>query len=285
MSQGLAGDFLSTLVDRALSRAPVIERRRPSLFEPADGGGQLSVPLGGRAEFFPEDVQVSEESDSEAVETREAPVARPAAPLRRNRSAVAASPNSATPAERIETEANRDPPRNAGTPAETNTTHAAPDPVTRAAESLDHEEETVAPAVRVRKAPPVEEPAAEESVVPKPAAPVTVMRPRTKRGDPENETAGESGARENRSQPAPLRPLDRFLPPPPQPAARAFAQPVRGPNGIGREVLREPTIHVTIGRIEIRATTGQAPAPRAARTAGPKLDLDDYLKSRGGASR
>jgi hypothetical protein len=42
-----------------------------------------------------------------------------------------------------------------------------------------------------------------------------------------------------------------------------------------------PTIHVTIGRVEVRATpqaTVRQPVPRPG---GPRMSLDDYLQSRG----
>jgi hypothetical protein len=46
----------------------------------------------------------------------------------------------------------------------------------------------------------------------------------------------------------------------------------------------EPTIHVTIGRVEVRATppaAADAPAPAAPAVVG----LDDYLRRRGGGGR
>ncbi len=42
-----------------------------------------------------------------------------------------------------------------------------------------------------------------------------------------------------------------------------------------------PTIHVTIGRVEVRATPPVTAAKPLARPAGPRLSLDDYLRSRG----
>lgn len=41
-----------------------------------------------------------------------------------------------------------------------------------------------------------------------------------------------------------------------------------------------PTINVTIGRVEVRATQAPAPAPRRAETAAPRMSLDDYLRRR-----
>lgn len=54
---------------------------------------------------------------------------------------------------------------------------------------------------------------------------------------------------------------------------------------VAREARREraevaPTINVTIGRVEVRATQTPAPAPRRAETAAPRMSLDDYLRRR-----
>lgn len=46
----------------------------------------------------------------------------------------------------------------------------------------------------------------------------------------------------------------------------------------------QPAIHVTIGRIEVRATPAPAPAPRKPATA-PVMSLDEYLKMRNGGRR
>jgi hypothetical protein len=46
----------------------------------------------------------------------------------------------------------------------------------------------------------------------------------------------------------------------------------------------EPTIHVTIGRIEVRATS-PAPAARPKSAPAPTMSLDDYLRTRGGGRR
>jgi hypothetical protein len=44
-----------------------------------------------------------------------------------------------------------------------------------------------------------------------------------------------------------------------------------------------PTIQVTIGRIEIRATTASTPAQP--RQTGPRLSLDEYLRRRNGGGK
>lgn len=79
-----------------------------------------------------------------------------------------------------------------------------------------------------------------------------------------------------RSDPAPM-PHRQLLAPRPVPAAVA-------PGGHHAADGGAPVIHVTIGRVEIRATV---PPPPTRKRAGqsPAMSLDDYLKRRRGASR
>jgi len=42
----------------------------------------------------------------------------------------------------------------------------------------------------------------------------------------------------------------------------------------------EPTIHVTIGRIDVRAVAPTAPTHRRERDASPVMSLDEYLRTR-----
>jgi hypothetical protein len=73
----------------------------------------------------------------------------------------------------------------------------------------------------------------------------------------------------------------------------AFAQPAsrRGARqAAAREAARPraeaaPTINVTIGRVEVRATQAPTPAPRRAEASAPRLSLDDYLRRRSGEVR
>lgn len=48
----------------------------------------------------------------------------------------------------------------------------------------------------------------------------------------------------------------------------------------GRGQAPEPTIRVTIGRIEVRATAPAPPPAPAARSTGPRLTLEEYLRRR-----
>ena len=46
-----------------------------------------------------------------------------------------------------------------------------------------------------------------------------------------------------------------------------------------------PAIHVTIGRVEVRAIQSTAPTPKPAKAVAPRLSLDDYLQKRDGGAR
>ncbi|HEV7892221.1 MAG TPA: hypothetical protein VGP08_16360 [Pyrinomonadaceae bacterium] len=61
--------------------------------------------------------------------------------------------------------------------------------------------------------------------------------------------------------------------------------PRRERQAAARDAKREraeaaPTINVTIGRVEVRATQAPAPAPKRTETAAPRMSLDDYLRRR-----
>lgn len=66
--------------------------------------------------------------------------------------------------------------------------------------------------------------------------------------------------------------------------------PRRERQAVAREAQREraevpPTINVTIGRVEVRATQTPQPAQRRAEAAAPRMSLDDYLRRRNGEVR
>lgn len=50
--------------------------------------------------------------------------------------------------------------------------------------------------------------------------------------------------------------------------------------GPGAQAKPAPTIHVSIGRIEVRASTPPAPASKKERPASPVMSLDEYLRQR-----
>lgn len=58
--------------------------------------------------------------------------------------------------------------------------------------------------------------------------------------------------------------------------------PARPPTARRQTEPAGPDVHISIGRVEIKAVPGPAPAPRPERPRRPVLGLDEYLKERGG---
>jgi len=81
-------------------------------------------------------------------------------------------------------------------------------------------------------------------------------------------------------QPANASPPARPQPPPSfvqtRVAPRVRAEPPRRAS----ETPPEPTIHVTVGRVEVRARSAPPPAPKE-RERSPVMSLDEYLRTRG----
>jgi hypothetical protein len=261
-------DFLSSLVDRALSRADVIERRRPSLFEPLGGGGQLHSPAPGSLGFYD-----NEQAGEEPLAVAEAPAAppAPASTPRTRRSESVEPPHSFSRIASAQSEPG-------------GLTHPIPPAPPRLVETK-FEREAEKPARQSRLGPRHQEPAALELPAPAPAA-NAVSRGRARPEQKRENESGDRRLREDHSISVSAKPPTTPVSPLPQPAARAPALPVRISPAIAlKTAAQEPTIHVTIGRVEIRATTASPAPSRPARPAAPKLNLEDYLRSRAGGGK
>lgn len=102
-----------------------------------------------------------------------------------------------------------------------------------------------------------------------------LVRPAAKASDPSARPVPAVATRHSALQPS-LAPL-------PHPAASTVARRM-----IASAAPLPPTVHVSIGRIDIRAVGAGSAGPKASRSAqasGPTLSLDDYLKSRNGGQR
>lgn len=81
----MATDFLANLLDRALERAPVLQRRRPSLFEPTPDTMGLGAMLWGKSRGYGEEEPASE---VESVGIHDTPALPPTAPTPRRAAAA-----------------------------------------------------------------------------------------------------------------------------------------------------------------------------------------------------
>jgi hypothetical protein len=274
-------DFLTDLIQRQDEITDAVRPRLPSLFE-SDGA---AAPLPKASDTFSE-LTVREDapvSDEPPRATRPLPqIARekPAAPAQETgviQPAFAPANERARPARRqplqpLEQNISREPPGAAVEP------RRAPEIETKPAEAFRPREEPAAaiqPVVerRVTRLSPVIE---ETEIV---EAPRTAATRRIA-----GSLAPESAVPAIR--PAPQPPVSY----PPAATASPFAIPPQQTRQQKREVRHEqreqphtqaePSIQVTIGRIEIRASEDREPRGRKQDAPSPVMTLEDYLKSR-----
>ena len=284
-------DFLTSMLDRAAGRAPTLQPRRPSVFEPvAPSRFQESAIDAG----FGEEKSVVERP-APHVHRLPAPVAvadgeqiRPVTPPRSPALPQMDQPAPETKAARaVGGEFHEAPPVREGRPAPVTERLANPAVHTETFQTVIHTREIVrevaVPSER-REERKMEATAmgiaapsrAAASVAPPPVAPKASALPKL--------------------TPEPIRPrtvesTPALVPKAPVPQIRRVAaEPhriaARTPQVSRTQEARvEAPVRVTIGSIEIRTAATPAPVPQKARTAGPKLKLDDYLAARRGGSR
>ncbi len=296
-------DLFTSLVDRTLARTPVLERRQPTLFEPAIDAAFSKPPIAGGAAGLqekdnfvesepsaahskqsfrntapsPQPSSMLEEPEAPALETR---------PARRRRvrdvpateeegETTRLAPVSSAPVKETKASRHEEPTRDANP-----SVVSAPKPLTvtpeRRIETIV--EKTIEREVIKEQAP--EGPAIKEVQ--------TFMQPnlqekllqRAEGLSTEQPSKVEVKHLPPRKEATAIKPLAPKNPPPrrdipPGTRAAARAEATRRPEPAG------PIINVTIGRVEVRATTTANGKTQAARPAGPRLSLEDYLRSRG----
>ncbi len=283
-------DLFASLVDRSLGRAPVLERRQPTLFEPAIDAAFSEPSLQEKENFVESDPPAREPKQvlkntspqpSPALEEPEAPALEPRAvrrPLVRDVPA---------PEENVETTRLAPAPVKEATassheePIHDVKPHvvAAPKPITT---TPDRTIETIVERTierEVIKEQTTEEPAIKEIQT----FTQSNLQPQPLHRDESTSTQQPSKVEVRHlpspKEPASIKPLAPKNPPPhrdipPGIRAAARAEAKRRPEPPA------PIINVTIGRVEVRATTPTTSKAQTARPGGPKLSLDDYLRSR-----
>ncbi len=293
-------EFLSGVLDRSLERVPVLQRRRPSLFEPE--------PMASRAGAVPSDSRGQREAMEEATDAETSAALEASAPQpprspshrgARAQARMAAmqdgereAAGSEEAGARIRFRENR--PEQFGhreVPAPPREI-PKPEPLADAARlrvpepTEEWEVVNSSPPVRRRRNP-------EERMTPPPDS--SLKRSTETRSDSHSvgldsarkmDPPGDSGSERlwvKRAAGPVKDPIQGRLPQlaqhasPRQPAASRSTRTL-----MPRETAPvAPTIHVTIGRIEIRAVAAATRPPRAPRPAAPRLSLEAYLRSRG----
>lgn len=310
----MAADFLTNLLDRALERTPVLQRRRPSRFEPVPDTASVGPALRGTAAGYGEkeptaEIELCEVRDAPAFRSttampRRAAVVRPPAPIAQDTGLdsirseepirpVASTGSEARQGSREETALSsllvQATPKSVSAPPPP-LVHTTPKPVTAVTPPMIETivEEVEKPWPVIRSAHPSEGKISTPVVVappsPFPLRPIVV--PISKRDHITETKAAPYGVSQKREMTAAsVRPAQPAAPSVLLPLPRSPLPTMRSQPTI-RQEAPPPTIQVTIGRIEVRATPPQAASPgRGTRPATPKLSLEDYLRSRSGGTR
>jgi hypothetical protein len=305
-------DYLTNLASRSLNPTPALRPRPRSRFEPVSLGG--AQPLAATPDRIALDVEAPEVESAPPVVTGGVPGRRASALIARTEDKnESVAPPRGTSTYRspgnIETSPNAD--SATGMPAQPQLTILRPEPVRRfqpashaAADrgaALDQSSpETVeskgpeTAAQPSRREPSRRKPSGQkkDEESPRPLRDLqlqTVIREQVvinevlQRSEPERSGPENRGAEAESLLPASKRPAT---------SSPIIAQPRvtplfehRSDQKIGRGDEKAappaPTIHVTIGRVEVRATHSTSPSTPKPRPARPTMSLDDYLRRRG----
>ena len=304
-------DLLASLVDRALDRAPVLQRRQPTIFEPAAEAAvsersqfgnvsslaedetsvepklppraQKSASTTNPSQFSsqspPPEEPRRESAESVSMRRRDNPKVDPLPEDDRERKRL----ESARPALISESTANA-----IGHEARRPSDRLVPHAIARR-EDIEVAPQRLIETIVERR---IEREIISEHSKDSPAMKDEPADARLLNGHPES--SGDIGGKQARqplrveTKPRGNSKEEKTTKPliPTKPAPRTESAPtVRTVSRVAStRSLKEPTaptIHVTIGRIEVRATpltTGRAPTTRPA---GPRLSLEDYLRTRG----
>lgn len=244
-------DFLDRLAARAIGSETTLAPRLPSLFEPLQRAPVMPPADGGEAPPDRRDTAPAIHAVPVEAPTSAAPASTSAQP--------AAAP--VTPIERV----------------------AAAMPASAAASAVRHA--SAPPIVGERAATPAIDRPAASSVSARPvmsASPLPVP-PRQTRVAPDRQETARTPASNGVLLPAPA-PVFAVTLAAPARSERTVAARVAAARAEGKaDAAREPVVHVSIGRLEVRAAPAAAAPPR--RRDGPQPgSLDDYLRQRGKAS-
>jgi hypothetical protein len=282
-------DFLANLVDRSLERSPVLERRRPTLFEPGRASTRLDGPV-SNADSLMEEVSesTSRQASTEVQSQSPSPFSEPSdpkhseAPMGRRETTLIEIHAAEVPLR--EKEVSRAPltPR-----LDQRESFERPSPSlssrtrTNADEQITERQRLIETIVERR----VERQESPESSIrsSRNEAEPGLIPPTSLTQIPEVKAADTAGRTDTVArQPEPrieFKPSRKSAPTREiGPVIRAAPRPQPS---MPKSEAHAPTINVTIGRIEVRAT----PAPATSKTTGTrpaatKLSLDDYLLSR-----
>lgn len=296
-------DFFTSLVDRALDRTPVLERRQPTLFEPKD-----DIRRGKRTkleESSPlEEEEILTEGRPSLAERKyavDSSLRLPQQPLRREQTEsqpvevgpVSRAPRHDSPASPRDRITARVEPVDIATRKEA-AKEVTPQESSRELQPRTKEPEQIATAP-VRSVETIVERRVEREIIKehstdepaiKEVHTLTQVNEQSKPSREKDSTQPKQPLREEVKQLTPSierRTSERSIgqkPSPPQNQPKVTRAVPRAEAKDSSEQTTAPVIHVTIGRVEVRATPPATKKPRAAQSAGPKMSLEDYLRAR-----
>lgn len=288
-------DYLSNLVDRSLDRADVIQPRLPSLFEPVRG---ISSPISG---FWGQEEQAIEQNFTDEINTRnvakqDRPIANSFVQASEQRSDTSLAslrlPGLFSPTTAIQ---RSQPPNRSLSDSEQPAPLSQSEPTSSPVHRLDIQSLFLKP--------PIAEPQIAERIVsvekseiatqpaPSPVQPVEPNRSAVQPliFDPplvavQNAAAGSKESPSANDlfpgqDPPMLRLISENMP---LSLIRPAIQAVEPEMIESASPSSTPVIHVTIGRIEVRATAPANPPSNQTRQKSPVMSLDEYLHQRGG---
>ena len=296
-------DFFTSLVDRALDRTPVLERRQPPLFEPV-----ADTPIGKRAgledESPLEEEEILRENKPGRAERKYSVNRLPQEPQQREQ--VESQPVEAGPVSRAHNHDNPVSPHDRVTarvePVVTTTKNesvkevSSEEPARESRTRIAAEPEQRAAVTPVRSIETIVERRVEREIIKAHSADQPVVKEvhtvtqTNEQSKPSRKNDGEQSRQSQKAEVKQLTPpIERRTN---EPSIRQKPVPSGNQPAIKRAAARAdakdsskqataPVIHVTIGRVEVRATPPPANKSRVAQRAGPKLSLEDYLRARG----
>jgi hypothetical protein len=276
-------DFLTDLLERSRGLGSGLAPRIPSVFEPASGA--VLEPASGAV--------LEPAGDAVLGPTGEEPVLPAARPQRSRPAAAWPEGRDAAPSRETVPPEPAPSPARAGSDGEIGPSAAGPAPppagtVAPQAEAIGGTERVLAD-VAVPRA----EPAGRRPGLARPQLAATSRRGEQRVPllaiEPETATRQRGTHARPAAQATPVAPHEHTaepLPdggplPPPRPGMLMVPQPgaFAAPERPGPAAPAEPTVHVTIGRVEIRAVSAPAPPARRAQAAR-MMSLDEYLAER-----
>jgi hypothetical protein len=294
-------DYLTNLATRSLKLTPALEPRSQSRFEPPAPGGvrpRATAPGESALDAKTEEVESAAPAASPGAAGRRA--SGPLALAERKSESIAPPPRE-TSTSQSSGKAGSSPDSSTGRSVHPQETIRRPEPTSRFLPAIHATADRggaigrpLPNTVESMKAEAAVRPETQQNGEESPRSPLelrtrslideqVVIKEILRQGESERVVAGAPAAEIGSPAREPERPATSS-PIVAQPRVTPLFEDRRGDRagrGDERAAPPSPTIHVTIGRVEVRATQPASPSSPKQRQARPAMSLDDYLRGRG----